>query len=361
MKGMRYKQIEDVLYQNAIKEGIPLAGEFELTSRCNFSCKMCYLPTNDKNILARERTSKEWLLLAKEARNAGMLYLLLTGGEVFMRKNFFDIYKEISDMGFITTIYTNASMITSEIAYKLGRIPPLLIEATLYGASSETYGRVCGNPDGFENAKRGIELMLAEGMQVSLKTTLIRDNVEDYDSIFEFADKNGIGLRHVKYISPSRDRCNNLVADCRLCPEEQVKINLHASKRFDDRLKSIKQNNEPNELMVFDKHKEILRNNSNVFKCASGSCCFWITWEGKMTPCGLMSEPSFSPFEIGFTNAWNKLKESCNSIPECKECVECSIKKYCNRCPARLKNETGFYNKPAPYLCEMAQKLKEHN
>jgi hypothetical protein len=65
-----------------------------------------------------------------------------------------------------------------------------------------------------------------------------------------------------------------------------------------------------------------------------------------------MEEPAVNPFETGFASAWEELKEACGSIPVCTECSKCSLRDSCFACPARLKSETGYYNKPAPYICE---------
>jgi len=365
---LNYLRFEDLLYKKAVLNGIPLAGEFELTARCNFSCKMCFVDNHSGNtdLSAKEYSASEWLKLTEAARDCGMLYLTLTGGEVLMRRDFMEIYTEASRMGLIINVFTNASMVTKEIAQSFARIPPKIIEITLYGASSETYGKVCGHPEGFEKVKKGIEMLLAEGLDINLKTTLIRDNVSDYDEIFDLADKYGLGLKHVKYISPRRDECENLVSGCRLSPEKQAEINTYASKRFDERQRKIKSTNDGKKPLAFEGSREFEGSgqfegldDGYPFRCASGRCSFWMTWDGRMTPCVLMAEPAFKPFEIGFKEAWNNLRESSRSIPVCRQCAECSIKEFCFRCPARLKNETGCFDKPAPYLCEMAKSLSK--
>jgi radical SAM protein with 4Fe4S-binding SPASM domain len=93
----------------------------------------------------------------------------------------------------------------------------------------------------------------------------------------------------------------------------------------------------------------------SAFKCISGKCGFWLTWDGRLTPCGLLNEPYSEPLEIGFGNAWRLLRKSCKSIPACEECLNCSYRSKCMTCPARLKTETGSFTKPAEYLCEMAK------
>lgn len=86
--GTTWGKLGDKLLKQANQMRIPIGGQFELTSRCNLKCKMCYVscPSNDKNALSREHSADEWIKIAKEARDAGMLYLLLTGGEVFFAR-----------------------------------------------------------------------------------------------------------------------------------------------------------------------------------------------------------------------------------------------------------------------------------
>jgi len=358
--GLTWGQLGNKLYKSAKLNRVPISGQFELTARCNLQCKMCYVckSANDEEAIQRERTAAEWISLAKEAREAGMLYLLLTGGEVFLRKDFMEIYSEIARMGFHIEIYTNATMITPDIAKALGRIPPSKIGVTIYGASPETYEKVCGNANGFNLAMRGINLLLSEGITLWLKTTVIKDNVDDFDKIAEYADKRGIEFGTVNYISPRREGGGTCPEAQRLSPKELISFREHANNYFSK--KSV-QDSIPNpEICNVEEepaeihNKEMLFSKStDAFNCAAGKCGFWVTWDGRMTPCALMDDPYTLPFKNGFTRAWDDIQKLCFSIPVCTECQECSYKAQCMPCPARLKIETGFYNKSAPYLCEL--------
>lgn len=357
---LTWGQLGNQLYKSAKINRVPISGQFELTARCNLQCKMCYVckPANDEEAIQRERTAKEWISLAKEARDAGMLYLLLTGGEVFLREDFIDIYSEIARMGFHIEIYTNATMITPEIAKVLGRIPPAKIGVTIYGASPETYEKVCGSANGFHLAMRGIDLLLSEGITVWIKTTIVKGNAADFDKIAEYADKRGIQFGIVNYISPRREGSGTYPEAERLSPLELIRFTEHADQYFSSKFV---QDSVPNsEICIVEEETTKIYNKDNVFSkttdafdCAAGKCGFWITWDGRMTPCVLMDEPYTLPFENGFTSAWNDIQKLCSSIPVCTECQQCSDKEACIPCPARLKIETGFYHKPAPYLCEL--------
>lgn len=345
-----WEQLGDKLISISSKNGVPIVGQFELTSRCNLSCRMCYVhkPSDNLHSTVSELSAKDWVGLAEQARDAGTLYLLLTGGEVFMRKDFKTIYEEVSMMGFNIELLTNGTMITPEIASWLGRIPPSITGITLYGASADTYGRICGNPEAFIKAIQGIRLLLNEGISVHLKTTVLQDNVKDFDELAEFSFKHGLDFGIVNYISPRRDGGSTPVKEDRLSPEELSRFEAYADKCLSKASQ--------NKLQETNSYNAALsKGSSSYISCTAGRSAYWITSEGKMTPCGIMNQPYTLPMKVGLSEAWRELKEKYAKLPYSMECSNCDLQEYCMVCPARLKNETGFYDKSSEYLCELAK------
>lgn len=360
--GLTWEELEGKLYKDASLKRVPLLGQFELTSRCNLHCKMCYVckRTDDKEAIQKERTAEEWISLAREARDAGMLYLLLTGGEVFLRKDFMYIYSEIAKMGFNIEIYTNATLITPEIAKALGKIPPSKLGVTIYGASPETYEKVCGNANGFNLAMRGIDLLLSEGITVWVRTTVVKGNVDDFDKIADYAADRGIEFGMISYISPRREGGGTCPEAERLSPSEVISFERHANEYLKKKYaKNFTLDKDScvleEEIPEAKSNEKIISEVPDAFSCFAGKCAFWVTWDGKMTPCGLMDEPYTLPFDKGFKNSWDNMKKGCSLIPVCTECQECSNKEVCTSCPAKSKAEIDCYDKPAPYLCELAK------
>ncbi|MGE5415668.1 MAG: radical SAM/SPASM domain-containing protein [Acidobacteriota bacterium] len=351
-------EFRKLLYQQAKEDKIPVSGQFELTARCNLQCKMCYVckPANDKIIMAQELTAEQWINLAKEARDAGMLSILLTGGEVFIRPDFQRIYEELINMGLRLSIYSNATLITPEIAKWLGRIPPTSMDITLYGASPETYEKVTGHSSAFARALNGIDLLVSEGINIDLRTTVIKDNEADLDGLVAIAEARDLIMRYSFWISARRGNSSQLDESIRLTSYELAQYELRADQAFKGSIEKIQQklNIDLNKPMAVDdsNHSTDAEPDSHPFKCNAGKCECWITWDGRMIPCGIMEEPFTNPLMVGFNNAWRKLVSLCNTVPSCTECQQCSLLGNCYTCPARLMNETGKFDAPARYLCE---------
>ena len=136
------------LHARACAKGIPLAGNFELTARCNFNCRMCYvhLTPEEQRRRGAELTADEWLAIAEQARSQGMLFLLLTGGEPLIRADFRYLLTELKKMGLMVSINSNASLIDDDWLDFFRHEPPSRMNITLYGGCNETYERLCGRP-----------------------------------------------------------------------------------------------------------------------------------------------------------------------------------------------------------------------
>lgn len=352
---MSWGQLSAKLTMNSFKNHIPLAGQFELTTRCNLGCKMCYACNGlrHSDLKIRELSLDEWLRLAREARDCGMLFLLLTGGEVFMREDFKELYEEITQLGFIISIYTNGTLITEEVIKWLKTMPPSQLDISLYGASPDTYRKVCGNAEGFKAAIEGIRRVKEAGINLQIRTTVIRENQEDLEGIKAIAESFGLRLSIVNYISPERERRE--IDTGRLSPAEQAQLIHRVMSGYQEQAES----GTEKLLDCIEKYDDM-----SAFPCNSGKNSFFITWDGSMVPCSIMNTPKSFPLKQTFPRAWKELSAKCEKVPECKTCSRCSLKEHCNACPARILNETGSFTEPAPYLCELARenaKLKKYN
>jgi len=185
------------LNKDVFTRRLPLQGSIELTHRCNLQCVHCYcnLPADDREAVKGELRNDEVVHILDQIAEAGALWLLLTGGEPLLRKDFKDLFVYAKRKGFITTLFTNGTLITSEIAAFLADWRPHSIEITLYGATQKTYESITGVPGSFERCLRGIDLLLEHGAPVALKTMVMTLN---HDKVFQtksFAENLGAGFQ----------------------------------------------------------------------------------------------------------------------------------------------------------------------
>lgn len=218
-----YQAFSQRLFAIADYQGLPLSGTFELTPRCNFNCKMCYIHRAETDVLARtqEKSAAQWLALAEDCCRAGTLLLLLTGGEPLLRPDFRDIYSGCKQLGLMLSINTNASLMDGRMVDFLAADPPARVNITLYGASAETYGALCGVPAAYDRVVQAILRLKEAGILVKLNFSVTPWNRHDAQKVYDFAAEHAIGLQAASYMFPPVRACEH-GAFCseRLTPQE---------------------------------------------------------------------------------------------------------------------------------------------
>ena len=351
--------VKQYVFQKGAALRIPVSGTFELTSRCNLNCKMCYvhMTPQEQNQVGRELPTEEWLRLGREAVDKGMIYLLLTGGEPFLRPDFVELFTALVKMGLLVSINTNATLLTPEILECFKKHRPEKVNVTLYGSSSCTYGSLCGNSRGYEAAKRGILAMKEAGVRVNLNTTFTRLNVQDMDDIVDFAKEHKIPVRMSTYIFPPV-RTIHETEDVNLSPVEMGR----AAARFDWITLDEEQKTKRAAFIRACLSKEPdpkPDQQSRISGCMAGRGAFWVTWEGKMYPCGMLSDFSADTHGRPFEEAW---KDTCRwmasaYLPE--ECMTCKYQALCPSCAAVFQSENQATDKVATRLCERTKAYAE--
>lgn len=357
-------QITEYLYRKACAKKIPLAGTFELSPKCNLNCKMCYVRMSSEQVKSSgylEKAADEWIELGKKCRDAGMLFLLITGGEPFLLKDFRKIYTELAKMGFIIKINTNATMIDKDTIEWLRVIPPSKINITVYGSSNETYEKLCNSPNGFDQVSNAIDLLKNANIPVKISMTLTEYNINDMEDIYKFAKEKNIEIRTTSYIfPPARKDESKVGVGERMSSEKAAYYELMGEKLRLSNEGLIKKSQNIKKMICL-REEQIREGDSKLIpmSCRAGRCTFWINWKGEMTPCGMMNFPKSNPFEIGFEHAWKEILGETNKIFLPKECSVCDLKSICHVCPSVAYAETGEFEKKPIYICDMTRYIYE--
>ena len=198
--------IERRLIQDAARKRIPINGSIELLPLCNMRCDMCYVRMNRQEMESkgRLRTAEEWLEVARQMRDAGTLFLLLTGGEPLLYPGFRDLFAELKRMGMILTVNTNGTLIDEDWADFFAKNKPRRINITVYGSNNETYETLCHFPRGYDRVMNGIRLLQERGVDVKMAASVTPANREDVPGLIELARSMNTFISVDCYMMPTR-------------------------------------------------------------------------------------------------------------------------------------------------------------
>lgn len=351
-----YQLYSDYLFAKADKQGIPLSGTFELTARCNLDCRMCYIHKRENDPAAQkdELSAQRWLALAEDCSKAGLLHLLLTGGEPLLRPDFKEIYTGCRRLGLMVSVNTNATLIDDRMAAFFAAEPPTRVNITLYGASAKTYETLCGDGSAYDRAVNAILALQSAGVLVKLNFSVTPYNYEDAEKIYAFAREHGLPIQTATYMFPPVRACEKgcFAAD-RLTPEEAAREQiLYDRSRFSSDVLRERWEKQLSGMEVADPDKECQELPTERIRCRAGSSTFWLTYDGCLRPCGMMTQPSANVAELGFSAAWQEIRAAREQILTPHQCSACTVRHACDQCAAVCLAETGEFTGVPHYLCE---------
>jgi radical SAM protein with 4Fe4S-binding SPASM domain len=324
-------------------------GSIEVTRRCPLNCVHCYnnLTMGDQEARLNELTYQEHCRILDEITEAGCLWLLYTGGEIFARKDFLEIYTYAKQKGLIIVLFTNGTLITPTVADYLAEWRPFCIEITLYGRTKETHERITGIPGSYERAMEGIHLLVERRLPLKLKTMALTLNEHEIWELKSFVeDELRLEFRFDAMINPRVDYSQKPLA-LRLSPQRVVELDQQDPKRMSGwrRLAETINSSVPS-----------FRANKEVYYCKAGVIGFGIDPYGGMGIC-LFSPGNRYDLRTGnFIEGWKNfaLKARLKKISRQTKCVECAIRPMCGMCPPNSELEKRDSEEPVDFFCEVA-------
>jgi len=349
MEHLTYGAFSADLHEKHSGQRAPLQVSIEVTRRCPLECQHCYnnLPMGDRDARSREMTTEEHFRMLDELVDMGCLWLLYTGGEIFARKDFLEIYTYAKQKGFLITLFTNGTLITERIADYLVEYPPFVIEITLYGRTKETYEDLTQISGSYDRCLRGIKLLRERGLPLKLKTVATSINKHEISAMRQFAEEElGVEFKMDGQINPRID-CSQSPLAVRLTPEEVVALDIAAPKGASEyrRLAHRDLASPPN-----------LAQNDAVYFCGGGMNGFAINAYGEMGICVISQQETFRTQEAGLKRIWEKslLELRTRKRTRVTKCAQCRIQSLCGMCPANGEMENGDRESPVEFLCHVA-------
>lgn len=346
---LSYDQFSKRLHRGLSTERFPINGSIELTFRCNLHCVHCYcnLPLNDREAIDTELETEEIYSILDQIAEAGCLWLLITGGEPLLRKDFLDIYGYIKNKGIIPTLFTNGTLLTAEIADALVEWPPFLVEITLYGATKETYERITGVPGSFARCQKGIDMLLERNIPLDLKTMAMTINQEEIGRMRAYTDKLGVSFRFDPLIN---SRLDGSKGPCRfrLSPEEVVKLDLDDEKRTKEWQKQ------------YSKYR-MLFPSDKLFVCGAGVSTFHIDPYGRLSVCIMSRFENYDLRHGLFEEGWSEFIPQVLAMKSEGDykCSDCEFIALCDQCPGWAWVENDHPGKRVEHLCRVTHRRAE--
>lgn len=323
----------------------PFNGGFEITQKCNFRCVHCYLQNSEyKDYLSLDEIK---LILDKLAKK-GVLFLYFTGGEVFTRTDFEEIWTYAKKLGFVLEILTNASLISQKHLDLFEKYPPAKVSISLYGASEDTYYKITRTKNQYSRVINNLNELKRRNLNFEIKFIGMRENIQDFFKIENLAKELDVEFSHSFEIFPAFGGKNNV--SHMLTVDEIIEF----EKQYESCRETWKANSSDDNF--YARWREDGRF-LPLYACGCGTTTCIVDAEGYLLPCNKLRIKEHNLITDDFDIAWEDYKKFKKiPAPSNYRCLTCKNISVCNPCPAQNFLSTGDYTLPDDNECLLACK-----
>ena len=305
--------------EKALKLNIPLSVQLDLTYRCNERCVHCYLDHDDHG----EMTTAEIKHLLDEMADAGVFILTLSGGEIFLRKDFFDLLEHARHLMFCVKLKTNAVLIREHEAARIRDLGVESIQVSIYSHRPEAHDAITLIPGSLKRSLDAIRFLKSQGLKVIIANVLMTQNMQDYPGVRALAAELGVECSLDPTVTPMMDG-NRSILDLGVDQGALRQVFRDASLVGDvDEFCAIPAKAGESEL--------------DATPCSAGHTACYVSPYGEVFPCVQFPLPTGNVRQQRFVDIWRH-SEQMNEVRSIRlkdltTCPSCSHVGNCTRCP----------------------------
>lgn len=346
---IQYGDFSQRVHEQASSQQRVIKAQLELTYRCNLHCRHCYTdPYNSKEFFPRELTLDEIHRLLDDMQQIGIVWLNLTGGDIFMHPQFFEIYEIAYRKGFLLQLYTNGTLFTKATLERLQQMPPFTIDISCHSVTEEPFDWFTQVPGSFRAFTRGLVLLRESGLPFTLKTKAMNWNRDEMPAIRQFVESFGQEFGFTTSLSP---RLNGELSSLtyRMAPDDVASLHEDQSASEGDE--------ESCSLSTMLQTPDTDR----LYRCGCGSDTIHINAWGELGTCTLQYERRVSLRTHPLADAIEMLFREIRGLRYQGEspCRTCEIHTFCDKKPSDARWECGAAEAPIPYDCDVALALAQ--
>ncbi len=330
------------------RRNVPFTVVFELTRKCNIHCVHCYAtPHQGRPELSTERIKST----IDELRALGTMFVLFTGGEFAVRRDWLDIFRHTHARKMGIQFFTNATRFDDAAVAELAKLNVFHAGVSVYGATAATHEAVTCSPGSFEKTIRNAIRLREAGIHTVLKFILMDANIHEYDAMLEMAGRLGLFYKADVSMMP-RDNRDMRPIRMRIGPE-------HLRRIFRDRHAA----SGPGGPAAGLAGEAADAGGGDEFRCGMGSTFCSINAYGDVYPCVQLPIPAGNLAEKSFTEVWT----GSSLLAEMRRyggdrlriCPSCRYRRHCHRCPGVTYQEDGDLDGPSTSGCREALAWKD--
>ena len=281
---------------------IPEFCVWELTLKCNMSCKHCGSMAGKAR--ENELTVEECLDVAEQLRGLGCRQVTFIGGEVFLYKGWEKIARKLSESGLDINIITNGFLLGDEQIAQIKYAKLANVGISLDGMR-DNHNNIRNISNSFEKVMETFDLLNKEEIPLAVVTSLVDNNFEDLWPMYNLLVEKGVKIWQIQIVTPMGNMANK--KDVLLDPVKVPLITRFIREKRNEQMIRIYA---ADDIGYFDENELYLRNRP-------GTICAWSGCQAGMRVIGIDSIGNVKGCESLYSNEFiegNLREESLSQI-----------------------------------------------
>ncbi|NJS16443.1 MAG: nif11-class peptide radical SAM maturase 3, partial [Nostocaceae cyanobacterium CSU_2_110] len=179
---------------------------WEITLKCNLACSHC--GSRAGHTRTKELSTEEALNLVKQLADVGITEVTLIGGEAFLRPDWLEIAKAITDAGMLCGMTTGGFGITIDTARRMKEAGISVVSVSVDGLEA-THDKLRGKPGSWQWAFKTMSHLKEAGIPFGCNTQINRLSAPEFPSIYEHVRDAGVFAWQVQLTVPMGNAADN--------------------------------------------------------------------------------------------------------------------------------------------------------
>lgn len=309
---------------NPLPFATPKTVIWDVTYACNLACPHCLTDSGRKG--DRELTIEEAFRLIDSLSAAKILYLSLSGGEPFVRRDILEILAYLAGTNIRVDIATNGYNISPKIIRGLRNLPVFQIQVSLDGIGRQ-HDRFRGRRGVFEKACETLRRFKDEGLSTSINTTATAQNIDQIGNLIDLAVELGCdAFKAIPFIPAGRGKQNE--SRLHLNKADSLKLSKTLVEKSRELTGLINISTESTFQFLLDRHIGSESSDGRMI-CSAGYDELNIGAEGTVYPCPFLHE-----FPLGNlrTDSIERIWQESTILNQLRESGKQEIDEPCRTC-----------------------------
>jgi len=306
----------------AKKRVIPISVLVEVCYKCNENCIHCFLSNHTKMGMTLNQYEK----LFDQFVEAGTFFVIMTGGEPFLRPDFMQIVAAARKRRLSVTIFTNGTLLTKEIIGNLKALYVQEVHISIYSSYEKTHDTITRLKGSFQKSIWAIKELSRNGISTRIKCPLTNVSVQDIAGLKKIASEFSVEIQFTTVITAKNNGDKN-VHSLRLNQDQlrQALLDPEVSEHTDKPIR--------------------FRENADYLPCDTVLNGGSVDPYGNVYVCNQWQVKGGNVLQSSFGEIWKNSKAfhkmRAERLKDLNECKTCELFQFCTRCPGLALLEDG--------------------